>query len=280
MSKDKKEKGFGKMKDLEELDSRFGLKNPSELIIDGDKKKKKKKDKDKDAKDLSLKEMSKSQLRDRVAKMGIDTVGLDLDSKKSMRKAIKAAKEQRKLQSGTLDRNGKPQKEYRKVDPPEGMLSIGTPGLQPSSYRPEPQQPKFYYNAPGDNFIIHDPIGRTDMECYEAMKALGGMRQKARPDDGFGELVSRIQSKIDNGEFDDQKSEEKVIEVKNLAEDKPKLPKHDRVIVPAAQAVVLEPQEVEKMAQDVDAAIAKMREASQELANNRAKNGGKKKGKK
>lgn len=258
---------FDKMKDLEELDSKFGLKNPTDLIIDGKKKKKKKKDGD--SKGKGLKELSKSELRDRIEKLGIDTVGVDTDSKKAMRRAIKAAKEQAKLSRGTLDRGGRPIKakpQKIEVIEPESERKLPTPKL------------KFLYDVDSDQFVINNPVDRTDMECYEAMKTLGHLRRRKRPDDGFAELMTNIQKKIDSGEMDSK--DEVVVDVLNLAEKPGKQLPAPKDTVKPDRVVTLEPEEVDRLAKDVDDAIAEMRRASQELASNRANNRGKKKGRK
>lgn len=263
---------FDKMKDLEELDSKFGLKNPSELIIDGKKKKKKKKSGD--SKGKGLKELTKSELRDRIDRMGIETVGVDLDSKKAMRRAIKSSKEQSKLLRGTLDRNGR----TIKADRPQKLEVIRAQPEADDIIPPETPKLKFFYNRAADQFVVNEPIDRTDMECYEAMRTLGNLRRKKRHDDGFAELMENIQKKIERGEMDPDPD---VISVPNLAEDTgPKLKLGNGSIsargVQPDKVVTLEPKEVDKLAKDVDAAIAEMRRASQELANNRASNRGKK----
>lgn len=255
---------FDKMRDLEELDSKFGLKNPTDLIIDGKKKKKKKKDDD--SKGKGLKELSKSELRSRLEKLGIDTVGVDIDSKKAMRRAIKAAKEQAKLSRGTLDRGGRPIKakpQKLEVIEPEPEVKLPMPKL------------KFLYDIDSDQFVINNPVDRTDMECYEAMKTLGHLRRRKRPDDGFAELMENIQRKIDRGEMEPK---DDVVDVPNLAEKSKTLPAPKDTVKPD-RVVTLEPEEVDRLAKDVDDAIAEMRRASQELASNRANNRGKKKGK-
>lgn len=273
-----------KVKSLDELDAKFGMSDPFELIIgdddDGKKHKKKHKAKDKDKsekkskrdstddalEELSLKEMSKSQLRKRIERMGIDTTDIDMDSKKSMRKAIKAAREMAKLSKGGLSPKSRELISDKAYNPPALPVKNAPAGLVQVTTRP----PHYVDEDTGD-FVVTKALERKDLEVYQAMQSLGVLRRERRPDDGFGEMMNRIDKAIKRNGLDDKET----IDVPNLVERK--APKE----LPAAteEVIVLEPHEVEKMSNDVDRAIEQLHRSTEQLAQARANNGGKSKNK-
>lgn len=156
---------------------------------DKDKKKKKKKKKDKAKLKgkkgmaraiIELNDMSKSELRDRMVQLDIDSANVDTDSKKSMREAIRKS----------IDPSYVPN-----ASKPASLTPALPKPLEPTVYE---GVPPFYHDEKSGDFVIKDAMDAPDMTCYQAMESLGAMRRMKRADDGFGLMMDKLSRKIIN----------------------------------------------------------------------------------
>lgn len=239
--------------ELREIDRLLGGSSEDSLEIyfdddDGGSKKKKKKKKDKDKskskkdgwsksneKDYkeSLKELSKKQLRKKAEALGIDLDYVDKDSKKELRKAIMGAVKNSK------------RAESIRADKPKTETSAG---LEVTSTKLS-TKPPFYFDEDTHDFVIGNAMDAEDMTVFQSMQSLGKMRQSKRADDGFGELMDRITKKL----LDMPLEKETVIDVEyKVVDDTPTAEQMKDMV----EAIELTPEEVEKVKNDVDAALA------------------------
>lgn len=238
-----------KLKDftkLSDLDTKFS--DPVSILFDEDdskKKKKKKKDKEKSKKDYqygdayeaSLKELKKKDLRKKAQNMGIDITGIE-DDKKAMRKAIMkgrrgAEKPAKKSELKLVATNIPDEKPAKKDEVGETIAKV---------------RPPYYYDEDTKDFVITKAIDVADINCFRAMQSLGKLRKKKRPDDGFGELMDRIETKIK-----ESKAEPEVIDVEcEVVEDVKALP---------APAESDDAKKLEEFGKEVDAALAASKKA-------------------
>lgn len=154
------------------------------------KKKKKKKSKEIKARWMAasgapnlaeLQDMSKSDLRDYIVKMGIKANSIDLTSKKAMRNCIKehfGLKGSSTSAALAAVSDGKPAKE------PKLIISKKS------------DAPPYWYDEETGEFVIADARDTDPLNCYNGMSALGEIRRKARPDDGFGVLMDTLTKRI------------------------------------------------------------------------------------
>ena len=184
------------LKDLKDLDKLFPT-DPFEIYCYGEdyekKKKKGKKDSGLSIKE-SLHELSKKELRKKAEEMGVDMRFVDTDSKKALRGAIMDARKASKKvkhqhaddQRVALIEPNDETKDLKLAATSEKEAVIG-------------QKPKFYFDMDTHDFIIHDADDAEDDVMLDAIRALGAIRREKRPDDGFGELMLRMDNHIKHG---------------------------------------------------------------------------------
>lgn len=208
-------------------DLRDDRNDPLEIFFDEDaekgkkkkKKKGKKKDKEKrhgvtsrDAYKEDLKELSRSELHDKLIELGVDTRSIDTDSKKAMRKAIV-----KKVygDNDVLPVDQSSGKKKKKKDKDKDRMR--------SNERIVQGIPPHYYDEDTENFVITRAMDAPDMECFTAMRALGALRKEKRHSDGFGELMERLTDKITQAAIAEQRTED-VIDVTDfhVVDEKPK----------------------------------------------------------
>ena len=225
------------------LDMDFGkFDDPFEILYDsGKKKKKKKKKKDCDGGssigyEESLREMSKKELRKKCEEMGIELSYLEEDDKKLMRKKILKAHDELK---------GK----KKKKDKLELVESA-----------------PYYFDSKSRDFVIGDALDAKDITIFNAMQSLGKLRQKVRSDDGFGELMDRITTKLKTmsieGHTADRIENAVDVDFTEVKEDAPKqieAPKDDHKIEEKVEESALNQKDIEKFSEDVDNALADLK---------------------
>lgn len=131
----------------------------------------------------NLKGLSRSELLQRMDKLSIPLDTVDVTDKKAMRQAI-----MKRMVGPYLSPSG-----GDKV--PVGMSAAE----HEAKIRPwtEKSAPPYYMDEDSGEFIIPQCRTTTDLNCFNAMMALGAVRTKSRPDDGFGELMRRISKALD-----------------------------------------------------------------------------------
>lgn len=184
------------LKDLKDLDKLFPT-DPFEIYCYGEdyekKKKKGKKDSGLSFKE-SLHELSKKELRKKAEEIGVDMRFVDTDSKKALRGAIMdARKASKKVKHKHADDQQVAVVELK--DETKDLKLAATSEKEAVIG----QKPKFYFDMDTHDFIIHDADDAEDDVMLDAIRALGAIRREKRPDDGFGELMLRMDNHIKHG---------------------------------------------------------------------------------
>lgn len=187
------------LKDLKDLDKLFPT-DPFEIYCYGEdyekKKKKGKKDSGLSFKE-SLHELSKKELRKKAEEMGVDMRFVDTDSKKALRGAIMdARKASKKVKHMDLHVSDGQRVTAASTDSDKKALKLA---VTPEEDAVIGEKPKFYFDMDTHDFIIHDADDAEDDVMLDAIRALGAIRREKRPDDGFGELMLRMDNHIKHG---------------------------------------------------------------------------------
>lgn len=150
--------------DDEKYSKKGKKKHRDDDFFDPPKKKKGKKKKKKDYSGLS-----KSELRVKIVELGIDASGVDTNSKQSMREA---------LSMGSAKRV-----KTKVVETTETVTVLS-------------DRPPHYFDEDDGSYVIRNAVDCDDMHCFDAMCNIGAMRRNKRANDGFGELMNRIQQRV------------------------------------------------------------------------------------
>ena len=226
-------------------------------FMDGDDKSPKKKKKKKKAKPVatvaagssekkvrkSLKGMSKSQLLQRMDVLGIPLDHVDVTSKRAIKDAIVA---HMTGNSGTFAAT-----QNDKV--PVG-LSRAEHEQKIQEATIQMTRPPYYIDEASQDFIIPNCVQTSDMDCFNGMMSLGMYRRERNPDDGFGELMRRLERKL--AEMPTSQPSE-IIDVTDFQViDEPKAPKALKgAEIDKAADELLASVDTEQLARDIDKAL-------------------------